>query len=375
MMRQVFDEPKVRRDRGLSGAEPAVTWFAEVTRPAAVEGRRIINEFYARFADTTGRMLDDLRSTDDRRFCSALDELYVHEQLIQHYRVGYEQGARTQPDFRLYRDQEYVGTVEVLTLFERDDWEKEARCHAWLEGEINRLVPLSTHSLTFDVHSWASTPNVRHLERWLKAALEELKQDPDALQRDETGTPEKRYVGRYAEITFQFHPLPRHFQPTGQEPSVIGGPAMGGMIDSAVRLRSRLDAKAGKYDLDDRPFALVIGVRDSWCTIDEIHEALVGSSAVVIANGQAVRLGDGFFGVGRNNPAGKRKQVSSVFSIHEWFPGGPYLPRTTRFDNPFATHPFPDDALPFQGHWGVKQRDEKRVLADWLNEPTAMITA
>ena len=71
-MRQVFDEPKGRRDRGLSGTEPAVTWFIEVTRPAAAEGRRLVNELYGRFLDPTGRMLDDLRSTDDRRFYSAL---------------------------------------------------------------------------------------------------------------------------------------------------------------------------------------------------------------------------------------------------------------------------------------------------------------
>jgi hypothetical protein len=186
-MRQVFDEPKVRRDRGLSGTLPAVTWFIEVTRPAAAEGRRLVNELYGRFSDPTGRMLDDLRSTDDRRFYSALDELYVHEELIQRYRVGYEEGTRTRPDFRLYRGQEYVGTVEVLTLSDREDWDQEARRHARLEEDINRLVPLSIHSLTFDVHSWASTPNVRHLERWMRATLEGLRHDPDAWARPATG--------------------------------------------------------------------------------------------------------------------------------------------------------------------------------------------
>ncbi|WP_127508640.1 hypothetical protein [Actinoplanes solisilvae] len=371
----MFDRPATRRDWALTASEPTVTWFTEVTRPAAAEGRRIVNELYQWFPDVSGRLRADLRSTDNRRLLSALDELYVHEQLRQRYHLAYEEGVKTRPDFRLYSGPEYVGTVEVLTLFERDDWGKEARRNAWLEDEINRLVPLTTHSLSFDVHRWDSTPNVKHLTRWLRSILEALRQDPDHLDHDATGTPERVYVGRSTDIAFQFYPLRRDRRPADGGASVIGGPVTGGFIDAAIRLRDRLDVKAGKYELDDKPFALVVGIRDSWCSVEEVHEALVGTPAVVIATGQATRRGDGFFGVGRKHPSGKRTQVSSVFSLHEWFPGGPYQPRTTRFDNPFAAHGFPLDALAFQGHWGVRHRNDKRVLADWLSQPTAMIAA
>jgi hypothetical protein len=94
----------------------------------------------------------------------------------------------------------------------------------------------------------------------------------------------------------------------------------------------------------------VAGIRDIMCDLGEVHGALTGTSAVVIATGEGIRKGDGFFGNGRHRAAGKHQRVSAVFSIHEWFPGGPYQPRITRFDNPFATAPFPADALPFGGH-------------------------
>ncbi|MFC5001951.1 hypothetical protein ACFPIJ_29470 [Dactylosporangium cerinum] len=55
-----------------------------------------------------------------------------------------------------------------------------------------------------------------------------------------------------------------------------------------------------------------------------------------------------------------------MYSLHDWFPGGAYQPRLTRFDNPFAAAPFPDDALPCGGHWGVSHCDESWVRADWL---------
>jgi hypothetical protein len=127
-----------------------------------------------------------------------------------------------------------------------------------------------------------------------------------------------------------------------------------------------LKAKARKYPRDGRPYAIVVGARDRWCDIGEIHRALTGTCAIVERTGEAIRRGDGFYGVGRDHPQGKRRHVSAVYALHDWSPGDSRQPRITRFDNPFATAPFPDDALPFSGHWGVAHRDAARVRADWL---------
>ncbi|WP_306215267.1 hypothetical protein [Actinoplanes sp. RD1] len=371
MDHQAFEEPRVRRDQHLAMSEPISAWFVTVTRPEAVEGRRVINDLYSRFPDPGGRMRADLHTGDNKRFFSALDELHVHDLLARHYDVAYEEGEGTRPDFHLYRDRQYVGALEVLSLFQREDWTAEERHHAVLADELNKRLPLTTHSLMFDIQSWTGTPSLRHLVRWLDATLAELRADPKALPLDATGIPEKTYVGRGTNISFQFWALPPGYRAGPQDPVVVSGAAMGGLIDSATRLRERLDTKAGKYDLGGKPFAIAVGARDSWCTLDEVHQALTGTPAVVIATGQGIRQGDGFFGTGRRHPQGKRRHVSAVYALHDWFPGGPTEPRITRFDNPLAHQPFPADALPHHGHWGVSWRDGSRISADWLIAPTA----
>jgi len=142
-----------------------------------------------------------------------------------------------------------------------------------------------------------------------------------------------------------------------------------------LRLRDRLEDQAVKYDLRGKLYAIVVSVRDIMCDLDEVHEAIAGTPGIVIATGQAVRKGDGFFGVGRERAHGKRRRVSAVYSFHEWFPGGPYQPRITRFDNPFATAPFLLDALPVTGHWGAVERTTTHIRADWLVWPVAPISA
>jgi len=67
--------------------------------------------------------------------------------------------------------------------------------------------------------------------------------------------------------------------------------------------------------------------------------------------------------------AGEHTRVSAVFAVEDWWPGGPYPPRITRFDNPFATAAFPPDALPLDGHWGEVERGPTHVRAHWLAPP------
>jgi len=197
----------------------------------------------------------------------------------------------------------------------------------------------------------------------------------DPLPLDELGMPEKVYATSAVEIAFRFLALPKSYVVEDRDRIVLGGASIGGRVDSAWRLRERLDDKAVKYDLRGKPFAIVVGVRDSMCDLGDVHQALTGTPAVVVATGEGVRKGDGFFGTGRNRADGKHQRVSAVFSVQEWYPGGPYLPRITRFDNPFAATPFPAEALPFGGHWGEVDRDPKRVRADWLVPPVAPIPA
>lgn len=145
---------------------------------------------------------------------------------------------------------------------------------------------------------------------------------------------------------------------------------IGGIINSAFRLREALKNKAKKYDLRGKPFAIVVGLVDPMCDLDDVLSALVGNTAVVLATGESTRIGDGVFGPQASDGRGRRRpDLSTVFALQNWFPGGPYRPRITRFDNPIATAEFPADALPFGGHWGVAGKTEQQVRADWLVRP------
>ena len=375
VQRVVFDEPASPWTSPLAATEPRVSWFLESTRPEAAEGRRVVNDLYSRFPDPEGKLRERLRSTNDVDLMAALDELLVHDHLQRRYQVEYEDSGkkRTRPDFRLYdRNGTYVGAVEVLTLFLREDWQAEERRHAMLADALNARLRLAAHSVEFEVPRWDATPSARHMAKWIEQALDELRANPDALPVDRFGARQKTYSTRAVEIAVQFRPLPPTYVVDETKPVVLGGAPIGGCINSYARLRERLDDKAGKYDLRGGPFAIVAGLRDPMCDLDDMVDALIGNEALVVATGESIRLGNGFYGKESRRAAGfagKHTRVSAVFAVQDWWPGGPYPPRITRFDNPFATAAFPPDALPLDGHWGEVERGPTHVRADWLCPP------
>jgi len=169
----------------------------------------------------------------------ALDELLVHDLLVSRYRVTYEEGEGTRPDFRLYEDDgAYVAAVEVATLFLREDWSAEQRRHAVVEDALNQRLILTTHSIQFEISRWDDSPKLRDMARWVERTLDDLSADPGALPLDESGTPEKIYSTRAVEIAFRFLPLPASYAVRSGDRIVLGGAAIGGLLNSAARLRA-----------------------------------------------------------------------------------------------------------------------------------------
>jgi hypothetical protein len=108
------------------------------------------------------------------------------------------------------------------------------------------------------------------------------------------------------------------------------------------------------------------------CDLDDVVDALIGDDAVVVATGESVRLGNGFYGK-RDQRAlafdGKHTRVSAVFALHDWWPGGRIRRASPGSTNPFATSAFPSNALPLVGHWGEVDRGPTHVRTDWLSLP------
>jgi hypothetical protein len=125
---RLFPEPPNPRTAPLAGLEPDVVWLQQSTRPEAVVARRRVNGWYQEFPDPRGELAAKLRSVDNQTHAAALDELYVHSVLHGVATdVRYEEGGQGQaPDFRAYQDGRQILAVEVLSLFERPEWAKEA---------------------------------------------------------------------------------------------------------------------------------------------------------------------------------------------------------------------------------------------------------
>jgi hypothetical protein len=149
------------------------------------------------------------------------------------------------------------------------------------------------------------------------------------------------------------------------------GPTILWWGQSARRLRNALSRKAGcRYDHRNRPFAVVISVRDHSCDTYDIVNALYGDGAITFRAGdpdsaQSIRKGSGTFGLSRSAPSGRNRRLSCVFAlIGGWSAGSTKAPTLIRLDNPFAENEFPDDVLEPTFRF-VARRNGTGIRMDW----------
>jgi hypothetical protein len=91
-----------------------------------------------------------------------------------------------------------------------------------------------------------------------------------------------------------------------------------------------------------------VGVHDSFCSLDQIEDAIFGEEQVNIATGALSRRGDGFYGLTTDSSGrreGKDRRVSCVYVVEDWNPGFETA-RVLRFENPFCLLDFPRDVFP-----------------------------
>jgi hypothetical protein len=147
----LFPEPTTPSFGPLANLEPHVVWLQRSTQPEAAAARRRVNAWYQDFPDPDGRLAAKLTSPRDEVYYVALDELYVHQALRRlEPDVRYEEGGQG-PDFRIYRDGHQVLAVEVLSLFLRPEWARQARRHGELTDRLNKTFRLQGYFLHVEV--------------------------------------------------------------------------------------------------------------------------------------------------------------------------------------------------------------------------------
>jgi hypothetical protein len=148
---------------------------------------------------------------------------------------------------------------------------------------------------------------------------------------------------------------------------------IGGFVNSSFRLRKTLAGKAKKartvYRVDGVPFLVVVGVHDIFCSGDQFIDGLYGTELVLVDTGALGRHADGFFGVDRAHPDGRRRVISGVASL-PGYSGGSVDSDVVIFHNPFADVRWPDGLVPAVRSWGIVNRSETSIQLGWT-EPAA----
>lgn len=365
----VFPEPSVDRDGPLGWAEPGVNFYLESTRPQAVAARAWINAAYQRFPDDEkGTFAGRLRSADETQHYTAMDELFVHDQLIRVGRVVHEEDGKG-PDFRIYREDTYIGAVEVCSLFENREWFQARQRHARIADELQKHIPLEQWYITFDLVRLHQQPSLRRIATWVKQQMAAL---PSVLEDPRMTTSPVTYQTDDVELRFRFIRRVSNSAPKPTDRVVMNGQISGGMVDSYLRLRSALEKKVQKrYETRGKPLAIFVGTKDWACSLDQFEDALVGNEQILISSGEVGRANNGFFGRNKERPSGKHQDISCVFAARNWLPWEPENFTTLRFDNPFATHEFPNDLLPADHTLGLVRNEQARWL-EWMpSRPTS----
>jgi hypothetical protein len=363
-MPSLFPEPSQPRTKPLGNAEPAVHWLTESTWPEAVASRAAINDWYLSFPDVDGNFAARLRSEVDADHYQSIDELFLYSRLTAGgLDVRYEEDGRG-PDFRLYRAGDLVGAIEVASLFQRRDWTDEERRSAVIADAINeRLHPNLGFFLTFDIARLERTPSIRRLCRFLREHMTHLADSGAGASTGErvglARVPQARFEEDGVDLEFSFVPVAPDAQSRSNPDAriVAGGPIIGGMVNSAERLRKVIGAKAGgRYDIGDAPFCVAVGIHDTLCGVDEIEAALYGGEVVELdlhsSRTEFTRGNDGLFGRDRERPDGRHRRLSAAVTITNLNPWNQPGIATVTAHNPFPLHAWPDDLLPSREYIG-----------------------
>ncbi len=358
-MSNLFPEPTTPFTRPLADLEPHVVWLQQSTEPEAVAARGHVNAWYRDLPDPGGRLAAKLTSANDGEYYSALDELYVHHTLRQVERdVRYEEGGQG-PDFRVYHDGRQDLAVEVLSLFMRDEWTREARRHHELTDRLNQTFRPQGYFLHVEVLFQAQGRSLplKDLTGFAEAFLKGLPDPQATVAAHEAGRPLPRrdFVRKGIHVRFEALPMrPDAASLADPDARIVGlGPVIGGLVDSHERLRNGLNGKRKKpYALDPAvPFVLVVGNRDSFCGDLQLLLALYGRDWEALVGGrpplwQTELKFRGFLGIGMGETPYNRR-FSAVAVINGWVPWtDPAHIQWLLFDNPHARVPLPNGLLP-----------------------------
>lgn len=353
----LFPEPNKARTGPMGRSEPSVHWYTEITRPEAIADRATLNAWYRDMPDRDGSVAIRLRSELDDQHFPAVGEVIVHRLLrSRHEDVRYEE-APGAPDFRVYEDDKLSLSVEVMALTQRADWTSEERQANLIVDALDERVKEGRGYMLDIVELHVSDPpSLVALARFVGDFLAGL--PPHAEVRAAMGAgsplPETTYQAPGIYLRVAALPLREPIEPDEDGATrIVGmGPAMGGAVNSGIRLKKALrDKKASKYEVGDSPYVVAAMIVDPFCTTDQWMNALYGPDRLSLRPHDPLARSlpaevQGLYGRDPNTMKPRATGTSSVAIIekHGLLADGLHV---FRLDNPNARIPLPDDAVPF----------------------------
>lgn len=349
----LFPEPMKERLVALRRGEPQVHWYSQCSLPEAVEGRRVLNAWYRELQGAMRQFATRLRSENDVDHEQSIDELYVHHLLAQVVEdVRYEEDGG--PDFRLYKDRRVIGSVEVASLFECQEWKDDRNQHDILAMEINQLLPPSAGwYVDLDLDPGQPAPSRRRLVAFLQDELKRLPPPgPEARKLVNDFGIARRAIYRPKPdgpaIRVSFTPMrPGAAAMSDPDAILVRGPTIGGRVTAGERLRKVLKKKVAKsYDLQDVPFLVVVGLHDRSCSTSQVISGLYGGEYIFEPAGSSAPPPIRWFFDGFNT------RVSAVATLETICPWQGKPSTLFVWDNPAAQCSWPDYILPVDERLG-----------------------
>lgn len=312
----IFDSRQRTLDGSAREGEPYFAYLDQSSRPEAAAVRALLNEAASRYPEAHRDALVS-RIRREKGHLDAIFELLVHELCLRTGMTVLEvepavPGTTKRPDY-LVRSGGYEFYLECTVARGESDAEVAALSR---RNDVIRAIdsiPSSLFTVALQVYGFPSVAVrtktlTRKVHDWLHGLDHAaLLADPDA----DYPSFEVNLDGM--ELTLR--PMARSHPSESNSPRLIAIRSDGiNSVEPWKAMRGAITNKATRYGVPDKPLVLALNVMDRWSRLDDVHEALYGTTAFVSigAEGYQTRLPDGVW----SGPTGPRcTRLSAVLAI------------------------------------------------------------
>ena len=264
-------------------AESAFGFLKRVDRPYFAAVRNLLEDWFTRFpADARKDLQRRFRSDDGAEHLAAFWELYLHE---VHLRLGFQlerdpqvPGTRKRPDFLVRGGAQPFYLEATVVTYDKTEAAQRRR-DALLVDLVNEAFDPNFSVMIATAAAGPTTPKraevVDPIEEWL--ARFDWEAVHALVAAGQWKPAEELFTLRDSVLALR--PWPKPPQARGQRgdwPTVVAGPASGGVMNEGQHIYDDLHHKASRYGRPDHPFVLAALCLRDFAQDRDVEFALYG---------------------------------------------------------------------------------------------------